>query len=59
MGDMETWRHRHGDIDMEISYGKRRFSLIRLTFAHRANGSSSFVCVLTKKQTEFISLQSE
>jgi hypothetical protein len=28
----------------------RRFSTIRLPFAHRANGSLSFVRLLTKKQ---------
>jgi hypothetical protein len=32
----------------------RRFSLIRLPFALRENGSLSFVCFLTKKQTEVI-----
>ncbi len=39
-----------------VSNGKqkiRRFSLIRLPFAHRANGSLSFVRLLTKKQTEW------
>jgi hypothetical protein len=29
----------------------RRFPLIHLPFAHRANRSLSFVCLLTKKQT--------
>jgi hypothetical protein len=32
----------------------RQFSLIQLLFAHRANGSLSFVCLLMKKQTEVI-----
>jgi hypothetical protein len=35
----------------------RRFSIIRLLFAHRENGSLSFVHLLTKKQTEVIHLQ--
>ncbi len=35
----------------------RRFSSIRLLFAHHANGNLSFVCLLTKKQTEIIRLQ--
>jgi hypothetical protein len=35
----------------------RRFSLILLPFAHRANGSLTFICLLTKKQTEVICLQ--
>ncbi len=37
----------------------RQFSLIRLPFAHRANGSLSFVCLLTKKQMEVIHLQTD
>jgi hypothetical protein len=48
-----------GDMDMETqSNGKRprRFFLIRLPFAHRANGSLSFVRLLTKKQKEVIRL---
>ncbi len=39
--------------------GKRkpsRFPLICLLFAHRANGSLSFVRLLTKKETELIRL---
>ncbi len=52
-GDMKTWRHGdmetwwHGDMktwSMEAPNGKRkprRFSLIHLPFAHRANGSLS------------------
>ncbi len=35
----------------------KRFSLIRLPFAHRANGSLSFVSLFTKKQTEVICWQ--
>jgi hypothetical protein len=57
-GDIDTWRHR--DMDMETTDGKRkprRFSLIGLLFAHRANGGLSFVCLLTKKQTEVIHVQ--
>jgi hypothetical protein len=56
-GDMETWRHgdmetwRHGDMDMETAIGKRKtksqaFSLIRLPFADRENGSFSIVHLL-------------
>jgi hypothetical protein len=37
----------------------RCFSLIRLLFAHRTNGSLSFVRLLTKKQTEVIRLQKD
>jgi hypothetical protein len=42
--------------------GKRkpsRFSLIRLPFVHRTNGSLSFVRWLMKKQTELILLQTD
>jgi hypothetical protein len=59
---METCRHadsRHEDMDMETSNGKwkpRQFFLIRLPFAHRANGSLSFVRLLTKKQKKVIRL---
>jgi hypothetical protein len=45
-----------------VSNGKRkprRFSLIRLPFANCANASLSFVCLLTKKQTEFVRLQTD
>jgi hypothetical protein len=49
--DMETWTLKHGDIKMEKGKRKpRRFSLIRLSFALRANGSLSFVHLLTKKK---------
>ncbi len=52
--DMETWRNGHGTWmwHMETSNGKQkliRFSLIRLLFVHPANGSLSFVRLLTKK----------
>ncbi len=66
---METRTRTHGiktlekfDVIQKKSNGKRKprqFSLIRLPFAHRANGSSSFVCLLTKKQTEVIHLQTD
>ncbi len=36
-----------------------QFSLIRLPFAHHANGNLSFVHLFTKKQTEVIHLQTE
>jgi hypothetical protein len=64
-GDMETCRHadmqtcRHEDMDMKTSNGKwkpRQFFLIRLPFTHRANGSLSFVRLLTKKQKKVIRL---
>ncbi len=57
-GEMEAWRHG----DMETSNGKRklsRFSLICLQFAHRVNGSLSFVWLLKKEQTEVIRLQTD
>jgi hypothetical protein len=55
MEKMKTWRH-----PMENSKRKpRRFSLIRLPFAHHANGSWSCVRLLTKKQTEVIRLQTD
>jgi hypothetical protein len=64
---MKTWTWRHGDIDMEtwnkkISNGKRkptRFSLIRLLFAHCANGSLRFVLLMTKKQMEGFVLKTD
>jgi hypothetical protein len=62
-----TWRNGHGDTDKKTwtwnfkkSMGKRkprRFSLIRFPFAHRANGSSSFVRLLTKKTTGRLSVR--
>jgi hypothetical protein len=56
-GDMETWRHgdmetwKHGNMET-WKHGNRmprRFSTIRLPFAHCANGILSFVRLLTKK----------
>ncbi len=61
-GERETWRHGDMGIDMEKSNRKlkpRRFSLIRLMFAHRANRSSTFVHLLTKKQMDVIRLQTD
>ncbi len=70
-GHMESWTHRHMEIsrhgDMDIDtwtwrYGIKifgRFYIIHLTFGHRANGSLSFVCLLTKKQMEVIHLQTD
>jgi hypothetical protein len=61
-GDMETWKHgdketfRHRHEDMETSNGNRmprRFSTIRFPFAHYANGSLSFVRLLTKKHGSY------
>jgi hypothetical protein len=37
----------------------RQFFLIRLPFAHHANGSVSFIRLFTKKQTEVIRLQTD
>ncbi len=37
----------------------RRFFLIHLLFSHRANGSLSFVCLFTTKQTEVIRLHTD
>jgi hypothetical protein len=54
--DIETWTWRQGDIKRK-KQKLVQFSLICLQFAPRANGSLSFVCLLTKKQTEFIRLQ--
>jgi hypothetical protein len=45
-----------------IANGKRkpsRFPFIRLPFAHRANGSLSFVRLSMKKQREVIRLQTD
>ncbi len=45
-----------------ISNGKwkpRLVPLILIPFADRANGSLSFVCVITKKQTEVFCLQTD
>ncbi len=39
-------------VKYDQDYGLRRFSLICLPFANCANGSLSFICLLTKKQTE-------
>jgi hypothetical protein len=36
-----------------------QFSSIRLRFAHRANGSLSFIRLLRKKQVEVIRLQTD
>ncbi len=67
--NMDTWRYEHGGMDMKAwSLKKQRenrrckpkqFSLIRLAFAHHANGSLLFVCLLTKKQTEVIRLKTD
>ncbi len=51
IGDMETWRN--GDIDMKTSNGNRKtklFFLICLQFAHHANRSLSFVCLLMRNE---------
>ncbi len=50
-------------LPFQMEDGKRkpkRFSLIRLPFAHRTNTVSlSFVHLLTKKQTEVVRLQTD
>jgi hypothetical protein len=51
--DMETGKHQSGNGKRK----SRRFSLIRVLFAHCANRSLSFVRLLTKKQTEVMRLQ--
>jgi hypothetical protein len=51
--DMETWQTKNGKRK------PRRFSLIPLQFAHRANRSLSFVRLLTKKPTEVSRLQTD
>jgi hypothetical protein len=62
--DKETWtrRHGHGDMDMVTKPNGtrkiRRCSFIRLPFAHRANGSLTFVRLLTKND-EVIRLQTD
>jgi hypothetical protein len=43
----------------KMENGTQAIFLIHLTFAHRANGSLSFVRLLTKKQMEVIHLQTE
>jgi hypothetical protein len=57
-GEMETWRQGNGDMDMEtwrhqMENGKRkprRFSSIRLPFAHRAKNCLSF-CPFVDEET--------
>jgi hypothetical protein len=59
-GEIETWRNRQGDMETrrnvdikkKVKQKPRRFSVICLMFAHRANESLSFVCFLAKKRTE-------
>jgi hypothetical protein len=64
-GAIETWGHgikilRNFEVSREKSKGTqkpRQFFLIRLKLDHCANGSSSLVRLLTKKQTKVILLQ--
>jgi hypothetical protein len=57
-GDMDmetwTWRHGHEDTDIETWQTENRnpgqFSLTHLLLAHRANGSLSFVCLMTRNK---------
>ncbi len=60
-GEMETWRHESMDKETcrHQTDNGRRYFLIRFPFANCANGSSSFVRLLTKKQTEVICLQTD
>ncbi len=67
--DMESWTWRHeikilgtsGILRQKIKWKTetRANFLMRIPFAHRTNGSLSFVHVLTKKQTEVIRLQTD
>jgi hypothetical protein len=53
------YTHIYVCICAAVSNGKRkprRFSFIRLPFAHRANGSLSFIRLLAKNQTEDVCL---
>jgi hypothetical protein len=54
-----TWKHGRGQETRNRKQKARQFSLIRLPFAHCANGSLSFVCFLTKRQTDVIRLQTD
>jgi hypothetical protein len=61
-----TWRHEHGDMDRDTEtsnekrkWKPRRFSLILFSFAHRGNGSLSFIRLLTQKQKEVIRLRTD
>jgi hypothetical protein len=67
-GDMETETWKHGYMDMETwkhfeietsTENGSPVSLIRLPFAHHANGSLSFVRLMTKKLAEVIRLQTD
>jgi hypothetical protein len=66
-GDMETWKHggmetwRHGDMDMETSNGKTEAQAIFLNlFTICSSYKRKFVvCLLTKKQTEVIRVQTD
>jgi hypothetical protein len=52
----------NSDIYENKSNGKqkpKRFSLIPVRFTHHANGSFPFLCLLTKKQTIVIYLQTD
>jgi hypothetical protein len=58
-GDMEKWRHGNGDMETQTDSGPQAIFLIHLPFAHCANRSLPFVCLLTKKQMEIILLQTD
>ncbi len=53
--DIETWAWRVGHGDMDT----RRFFKIHLKVARRANGTLTFVRLLTKKQTKVICVQTD
>jgi hypothetical protein len=52
-GDMETWRHGHGDMEFK----KIKLKTEALAIFPNPFVSLSFVLLLTKKQTEVICLQ--
>jgi hypothetical protein len=60
-GEMETWRHEsmNKETCRHQTDNGRQYFLIRFPFANCANGSSSFVRLLTKKETEVICLQTD
>jgi hypothetical protein len=57
----ELPKRGRGEMDKKTTNGKRKpkFFLTPIAFAHRANGSLSFVRLLTEKQTEVNRLLTE
>jgi hypothetical protein len=56
--DMEKWRHGHGDKIKQETEAQAIF-LHPFTMCSHANGILSFFCLLTKKQSEVIRLQTD